>query len=278
MSVDGRAVEAATASPTRSMCSAWWMFSMLTSRMKSGWDSWWSNVSSARRADRRGRVEVLDVDAAARRCGCCRRRAPARRRRAPPCRRSSSRSSAWWCASGRRSRPRARRRSRWSANSRVATSRISARVRSASRVAGPDAAASRACRADMAGSPVCARGSSGMNVLVRTLHGKPNMPLDDRHRRSASAIHWSASSAPASAPSLSPALHEREAAALGLRYVYRAPRPRRRSGSSRRTSAMLLGEAQLAGFAGLNVTHPCKQAGRRAPRRALPRRRTRSAR
>ena len=31
------------------MCSPWWMFSMLTRRMKSGWDSWWSNVSSARR-------------------------------------------------------------------------------------------------------------------------------------------------------------------------------------------------------------------------------------
>ena len=31
------------------MCSARWMFSMLTSRMKSGCDSWWSKVSSASR-------------------------------------------------------------------------------------------------------------------------------------------------------------------------------------------------------------------------------------
>jgi hypothetical protein len=46
------------------MCSARWMFSMLTSRMKSGCDSWWSNVSSASRRMRGDRVEVLDVDLA----------------------------------------------------------------------------------------------------------------------------------------------------------------------------------------------------------------------
>jgi hypothetical protein len=38
------------------------MFSMLTSRMKSGLASWWSKVTSASPADRHHRVEVVDVD------------------------------------------------------------------------------------------------------------------------------------------------------------------------------------------------------------------------
>ncbi len=57
-------------------------------------------------------------------------------------------------------------------------------------------------------------------------------------------------------PSLSPALHEREADRLGLRYVYR------------RLDLDVLGlpvgdvlaAARIAGFDGLNVTHPAKQA------------------
>ena len=57
-------------------------------------------------------------------------------------------------------------------------------------------------------------------------------------------------------PSASPALHEREADQLGLRYVYRLldldvlGRP----------VADVLAAARLAGFDGLNVTHPAKQA------------------
>ncbi|WP_410565264.1 shikimate dehydrogenase [Amycolatopsis sp. cmx-4-61] len=57
-------------------------------------------------------------------------------------------------------------------------------------------------------------------------------------------------------PSASPALHEREADELGLRYVYRLldlevlGRP----------VADVLAAARLAGFDGLNVTHPAKQA------------------
>ena len=57
-------------------------------------------------------------------------------------------------------------------------------------------------------------------------------------------------------PSASPALHEREADHLGLRYVYRLldldvlGRP----------VADVLAAARLAGFDGLNVTHPAKQA------------------
>jgi shikimate dehydrogenase len=59
-------------------------------------------------------------------------------------------------------------------------------------------------------------------------------------------------------PSLSPALHEREAGRLGLRYLYRRldldelGLPAERVGE-------VLAAARLAGYDGLNVTHPCKQ-------------------
>jgi shikimate dehydrogenase len=59
-------------------------------------------------------------------------------------------------------------------------------------------------------------------------------------------------------PSLSPALHEREADLLGLRYLYR-----RLDLGELRLPADAVGEvlaaARLAGFDGLNITHPCKQ-------------------
>lgn len=59
-------------------------------------------------------------------------------------------------------------------------------------------------------------------------------------------------------PSLSPALHEREADQLGVRYLYRRldldelGLPPDRVGD-------LLAAASLAGYDGLNITHPCKQ-------------------
>ncbi|MDQ3788436.1 MAG: shikimate dehydrogenase [Actinomycetota bacterium] len=59
-------------------------------------------------------------------------------------------------------------------------------------------------------------------------------------------------------PSLSPALHEREADRLGLRYLYRRldldelGLPPHRVGD-------LLTATRLAGYDGLNITHPCKQ-------------------
>ncbi|QNG37929.1 shikimate dehydrogenase [Geodermatophilaceae bacterium NBWT11] len=59
-------------------------------------------------------------------------------------------------------------------------------------------------------------------------------------------------------PSLSPALHEAEADALGLRHVYR-----RLDidvlGRAPEQVGELVRAAQLAGYDGLNVTHPCKQ-------------------
>jgi shikimate dehydrogenase len=58
--------------------------------------------------------------------------------------------------------------------------------------------------------------------------------------------------------SLSPALHEREAAELGLRYVYERL-DLAALGLEPPDAATLLGEAQRAGFAGVNVTHPCKR-------------------
>ncbi|SFT84128.1 shikimate dehydrogenase [Geodermatophilus amargosae] len=59
-------------------------------------------------------------------------------------------------------------------------------------------------------------------------------------------------------PSLTPPMHEREADALGLRYLYRRldldllQRPGTAIGE-------VLAAARLTGFDGLNVTHPCKQ-------------------
>ena len=59
-------------------------------------------------------------------------------------------------------------------------------------------------------------------------------------------------------PSLSPALHERAADLLGLRYLYR-----RLDLDELRLPAHAVGDvlaaARLAGYDGLNVTHPCKQ-------------------
>ena len=59
-------------------------------------------------------------------------------------------------------------------------------------------------------------------------------------------------------PSLTPAMHEREADALGLRYLYRRldlaelDRPASAIGE-------ILDAARLTGYDGLNITHPCKQ-------------------
>ena len=59
--------------------------------------------------------------------------------------------------------------------------------------------------------------------------------------------------------SLSPPLHEREAAALGLNYGYRLIDIDDR-GLGTQAVGDLLERARSAGFRGLNVTHPCKQA------------------
>lgn len=56
-------------------------------------------------------------------------------------------------------------------------------------------------------------------------------------------------------PSASPALHEREADELGLRYVYRLLD----LDVLRRPVGDVVAAAKLAGFDGLNVTHPAKQ-------------------
>ncbi|WIX99413.1 shikimate dehydrogenase [Amycolatopsis mongoliensis] len=57
-------------------------------------------------------------------------------------------------------------------------------------------------------------------------------------------------------PSASPALHEREADELGLRYVYRLLD----LDVLRRPVADVVAAARATGFDGLNVTHPAKQA------------------
>jgi shikimate dehydrogenase len=59
-------------------------------------------------------------------------------------------------------------------------------------------------------------------------------------------------------PSLSPALHEREADQLGLRYLYRKL-DLDALGLPAESVGEILAAAQLAGYDGLNITHPCKQ-------------------
>ncbi len=59
--------------------------------------------------------------------------------------------------------------------------------------------------------------------------------------------------------SRSPALHEREAAEQGLRYDYELIDLDRR-GVTAAALPDLLAEAERLGFAGLNITYPCKQA------------------
>lgn len=56
----------------------------------------------------------------------------------------------------------------------------------------------------------------------------------------------------------SPALHENEAAALGLRYVYRTIDIDRLDVPPEGVGS-LVSQAQLLGYDALNVTHPCKQ-------------------
>jgi shikimate dehydrogenase len=59
--------------------------------------------------------------------------------------------------------------------------------------------------------------------------------------------------------SLSPQLHEREADQLGLRYVYQVL-DIGELGLGPQDTGTLVAQARQLGFAGLNITHPCKQA------------------
>ena len=59
-------------------------------------------------------------------------------------------------------------------------------------------------------------------------------------------------------PSLSPALHEREAAALGLHLRY-LRWDLDELGATPEDAGRLLARARARGYAGLNITHPCKQ-------------------
>lgn len=60
-------------------------------------------------------------------------------------------------------------------------------------------------------------------------------------------------------PSLSPALHEREADHHGLRYLYRLL-DIAEAGLAPEAAGELVRTARRLGFDGLNITHPCKQA------------------
>ena len=60
-------------------------------------------------------------------------------------------------------------------------------------------------------------------------------------------------------PSLTPEMHEREAARQGLRYVYKVIDQPDIAVDRSRLERLLAGAVEL-GFDGLNVTHPAKQA------------------
>src|SRR5690349_20438042 len=60
-------------------------------------------------------------------------------------------------------------------------------------------------------------------------------------------------------PSLSPQLHEREADELGLRYLYQLI-DLDELGLGAEDVGDLVSQARRLGFAGLNITHPSKQA------------------
>jgi shikimate dehydrogenase len=96
-----------------------------------------------------------------------------------------------------------------------------------------------------------------MNVLVRTLTGKRSMTVLTTHNGAARDYTVGLIGAELRA-SLSPALHEHEAAALGLRYVYERL-DLATLGLEPQDAGTLLREVQRAGFAGVNVTHPCKR-------------------
>jgi len=96
-----------------------------------------------------------------------------------------------------------------------------------------------------------------MNVLVRTLQDNLTMTIQTMDDGDARQYTVGLIGADLQA-SLSPALHEREAAELGLRYAYERL-DLAVLGLEPQDAGTLLGEVQRAGFAGVNVTHPCKR-------------------
>ena len=60
--------------------------------------------------------------------------------------------------------------------------------------------------------------------------------------------------------SLTPAMHEQEARAQGLRAALPADRPGRGRHVGADKLPALIEAARIMGFAGLNITYPCKQA------------------
>ncbi len=59
--------------------------------------------------------------------------------------------------------------------------------------------------------------------------------------------------------SLTPAMHIQEGAEQGLDYEYELIDLGERNATPADLSTQLLRQAELDGFSGLNITHPCKQ-------------------
>ena len=266
------------------MCSASWMFSMLTRRMKSGCASWWSKVSSASRrmAATGSRCSTSSSCSA---CRITRVRAlqngreqlflaaevvvdhPLRGAGAggdlvdPGARRNRPGRTPGWPRRG--SRP-------WCGRRRGCARRVVPVLRRWSSGSFGRGASARDCRSRR---PAAGASSSPLPRLARLpdMTNEPVRTLASRSRRPAvpQDSYLVGLIGSGIGPSLSPALHEREADRQGLRYLYRLidiDRARRRPGGGGRPRARRPRPRLRR-----PEHHPPLQAARhRAPRRARP--------
>ena len=109
----------------------------------------------------------------------------------------------------------------------------------------------------VAAGVICGFGTQGYLLALQRLArliGSPVAPTSQTQRAFLVGLIGAGIQA-----SLTPALHEHEGAAQGLRYMYRLI-DLTALGLGGEALAELVTAAQRTGFAGLNITHPCKQS------------------
>jgi quinate/shikimate dehydrogenase (NAD+) len=109
----------------------------------------------------------------------------------------------------------------------------------------------------VAAGVICGFGTQGYLLALQRLArliGSPVAPTSQTQRAFLVGLIGAGIQA-----SLTPALHEREGTAQGLRYMYRLI-DLTALGLGVEALAELVTAAQRTGFAGLNITHPCKQS------------------
>ena len=109
----------------------------------------------------------------------------------------------------------------------------------------------------VAAGVICGFGTQGYLLALQRLArliGSPVAPTSQTQRAFLVGLIGTGIQA-----SLTPALHEHEGAAQGLRYMYRLI-DLTALGLGGEALAELVTAAQRTGFAGLNITHPCKQS------------------